>query len=150
MTAATLTERAPATVETGSDVVLRDGSTVHLRPARPDDAPGVADFLRGLSDEARWFRFLGFGVDVDRAGAELVSRGTGLLAVAGPRRPNRWPRQLHPPSTGSGPSWPSRSPTAPVPRGSVAAVEKRRSRAALLLVVSMKEGAWSSGLAVRG
>jgi acetyl coenzyme A synthetase (ADP forming)-like protein len=66
------------------DVVLRDGSTIHVQPAGLGDAPAVAAFLRGLSDEARWFRFLGFGVDAERAAAELVARGTGLLAVAGP------------------------------------------------------------------
>jgi len=67
-----------------SHVVLRDGSTIHVQPAGPDDAPAVGAFLRDLSDEARWFRFLGFGADPDRAAAELVERGTGLLAVAGP------------------------------------------------------------------
>jgi succinyl-CoA synthetase alpha subunit/GNAT superfamily N-acetyltransferase len=67
--------------ERGSDVVLRDGSTVHLRPTRPDDADAVADFLRALSDQARWFRFLSAGVDPARAASELVARGTGLLAI---------------------------------------------------------------------
>jgi len=68
----------------GSDVVLRDGSTVHLRAAGPGDVEGVAAFLGALSQEARWFRFLGSGVDVVRAASELVARGTGLLAIAGP------------------------------------------------------------------
>ncbi|HEX6695560.1 MAG TPA: hypothetical protein VF080_02155, partial [Solirubrobacteraceae bacterium] len=49
-----------ATVD-GSDVVLRDGSTIHLRPTGSGDAEGVAAFLRGLSPEASWFRFLGSG-----------------------------------------------------------------------------------------
>jgi acetyl coenzyme A synthetase (ADP forming)-like protein len=68
----------------GSDVVLRDGSTVHLRPTGPGDVEGVAEFLGGLSPDARWFRFLGSGLQVDRAARELVGRGTGLVAVAGP------------------------------------------------------------------
>jgi acetyl coenzyme A synthetase (ADP forming)-like protein len=72
-----------ATVD-GSDVVLRDGSTVHLRPTGPGDAEGVADFLRALSPDARWFRFLGSGLHEDRAARQLVERGTGLVAVAGP------------------------------------------------------------------
>ena len=72
-----------ATVD-GSDVVLRDGSTVHLRPTGPGDADGVAAFLRGLSPEASWFRFLGSGPQEDRAARALVERGTGLVAVAGP------------------------------------------------------------------
>jgi len=72
-----------ATVD-GSDVVLRDGSTVHLRPTGPRDVEGVAAFLRGLSPDARWFRFLGPGPQVDSAARALVERGTGLVAVAGP------------------------------------------------------------------
>src|SRR5512133_888069 len=74
---------SPATVD-GSDVVLRDGSTVHLRPTGPGDVEGIAAFLRDLSPDARWYRFLGSGLRVDRAAHELVARGTGLVAVAGP------------------------------------------------------------------
>jgi acetyl coenzyme A synthetase (ADP forming)-like protein len=40
-----------------NDVVLRDGSTVHVRPARPDDAPAMERLLEGLSDRSRWLRF---------------------------------------------------------------------------------------------
>ena len=72
-----------ATVD-GSDVVLRDGSTIHLRPTGPGDVEGVAAFLRGLSPDATWFRFLGPGPQEDRAARTLVERGTGLIAVAGP------------------------------------------------------------------
>ena len=36
-----------------ADVVLRDGSTVHVRPVRPDDEPRLLALLRGLSEEAR-------------------------------------------------------------------------------------------------
>jgi len=75
---------ASAATSAGSDVVLRDGSTVHLRPTGAADAGGVAAFLRGLSPEASWFRFLGSGPDVERAARVLVERGTGLVAVAGP------------------------------------------------------------------
>ena len=39
------------------DVVLSDGSTVQIRSARRGDAPAMRDFLTGLSDEARWFRY---------------------------------------------------------------------------------------------
>ena len=55
-----------ATVD-DSDVVLRDGSTVHVRQTGPGDVEGVAAFLRGLSPEAWWFRFLGSGPQVDHA-----------------------------------------------------------------------------------
>ena len=40
-----------------ADVVLRDGSTVHVRPARRTDAPAVEQMLTGLSDQSRWLRF---------------------------------------------------------------------------------------------
>jgi hypothetical protein len=31
-----------------ADVVLRDGTTVRVRPARPSDAPGLERLLQGL------------------------------------------------------------------------------------------------------
>jgi GNAT superfamily N-acetyltransferase len=43
------------------DIVLRDGSTLHVRPVRPDDEPKLRVFFRSLSDESRWFRFFGGG-----------------------------------------------------------------------------------------
>jgi RimJ/RimL family protein N-acetyltransferase len=39
------------------DVVLRDGSTVHVCPAKPSDAPAVTLLLKGLSARSRWRRF---------------------------------------------------------------------------------------------
>ncbi|MFP5362990.1 MAG: GNAT family N-acetyltransferase [Thermoleophilia bacterium] len=68
-----------------ADVALRDGSTVHVRSAGPDDVEALAEFLDGLSSQARWFRFLGGGVDADRAARGLIERGVGLLATAGPQ-----------------------------------------------------------------
>ena len=47
-----------------ADVVLRDGTTVLVRPARPDDRERVEDYLIGLSDESRYLRFWGAAVDV--------------------------------------------------------------------------------------
>ena len=73
-----------ASIASDSDIVVRDGSTVHVRAAGPDDADGIASFLRDLSSEARWFRFMGLGVNVERAAHQLVALGTGLVAVAGP------------------------------------------------------------------
>ncbi len=40
-----------------ADVVLRDGSTVHVRPVRPNDEAALLSFFRGLSDDARIRRF---------------------------------------------------------------------------------------------
>jgi RimJ/RimL family protein N-acetyltransferase len=39
------------------DVVLRDGSIVHVSPAKPADAPAVRVLLNGLSDRSRRLRF---------------------------------------------------------------------------------------------
>jgi hypothetical protein len=41
------------------DVVLRDGATAHLRPARRDDRAALREFYRQLSPESRYFRFFG-------------------------------------------------------------------------------------------
>jgi acetyl coenzyme A synthetase (ADP forming)-like protein len=68
------------------DVVLRDGDTVRIRPARRDDRERVEDFLIGLSDESRYLRFGGVSVDV----SDIARRATDidyrdhltLLAVA--------------------------------------------------------------------
>ena len=37
---------------------LRDGAVVVLRPIRPDDAEREARFVRDLSDESRYYRFM--------------------------------------------------------------------------------------------
>ncbi len=56
------------------DIVLRDGSTVRVRPVRTDDAPAIRAFLDGISSESIVFRFFGapnldwvtsWSVDVD-------------------------------------------------------------------------------------
>ena len=54
------------------DLVLRDGSTVHIRPARPDDRERVEDYLIGLSDESRRLRFWGLSVDITEVAARAV------------------------------------------------------------------------------
>jgi acetyl coenzyme A synthetase (ADP forming)-like protein len=75
---------APAVAE--ADIVLRDGSTVHVRPTTPGDAPRLRSFLASLSEEARWFRFFSAGVDLDRAAHSAAEPGDGLslLALSGP------------------------------------------------------------------
>ena len=73
-----------ATARDGAiDVVLRDGSTVHVRPTVAADVAAVATFLDGLSPEARWFRFMGGGISAERAARGLIDRGVGLIATAG-------------------------------------------------------------------
>ena len=70
----------------GVDVALRDGSTVHVRPVRADDAERMTVFLGGLSDQDRAFRFFSGGVDVRRAAGHLTTpppSGLGLVATTG-------------------------------------------------------------------
>src|SRR5207342_2090369 len=48
-----------AAAQAVSDVVLRDGSTMRLRPPELADADPVLDFFRGLSDHSLYLRFHG-------------------------------------------------------------------------------------------
>ncbi len=41
------------------DVILRDGTTLRLRPPRHDDADGLLSFFSGLSERSRYLRFHG-------------------------------------------------------------------------------------------
>jgi acetate---CoA ligase (ADP-forming) len=60
----------PSHLET--DIVLRDGRTVHVRPARPDDRNALEDYFIGLSDESRRLRFWGPVVDVRQQATKAV------------------------------------------------------------------------------
>jgi acetyl coenzyme A synthetase (ADP forming)-like protein len=70
-----------------SDVVLRDGSTVHVRPVRPDDAPRIGILYRELSTESRVLRFFSAAVDLDAAADREARLGgahsLGLVATIG-------------------------------------------------------------------
>jgi len=55
-----------------SDVALRDGSTVRIRPARPSDARLVEDYLIGLSPETRRLRFWTQAVNVTDLARRVV------------------------------------------------------------------------------
>jgi acetyl coenzyme A synthetase (ADP forming)-like protein len=55
-----------------SDVVLRDGSTVRIRPARPDDLARVQDYLLGLSPETRRLRFWTIAVNIGELATKIV------------------------------------------------------------------------------
>ena len=72
-----------------ADVVLRDGSTVRVRPARPDDAPGLERMLQRLSEESRYLRFFSAVIDIPRvtAWATQIDRKwrDGLVATTGPQ-----------------------------------------------------------------
>jgi len=55
-----------------SDVVLRDGSTVRVRPTRPSDVTRVEDYLIGLSPETRRLRFWSLAIDVGGLARKIV------------------------------------------------------------------------------
>ena len=69
------------------DVALRDGSTIHVRPAVAEDRPAIEAFLHGLSPEAIGFRFFG-AVDLSWAAGWSTdmegSDGLALVATSGP------------------------------------------------------------------
>jgi acetate---CoA ligase (ADP-forming) len=68
----------------GVDVALRDGSTVRLRPAGPDDFDAVRAFLEGLSEKSRWLRFFGAANLDDAATVAVQGRySVSLIAVTG-------------------------------------------------------------------
>ena len=70
-----------------ADVVLRDGSTLHLRPTRRDDHAGLVDFYARLSPESRTFRFFSGGANFDNVVTRLLNvdyrRRYGLVATTG-------------------------------------------------------------------
>jgi acetate---CoA ligase (ADP-forming) len=70
-----------------SDVVLRDGSTVHARPVKPTDEGAILDFLRHLSEQSRYLRFFSGSVNLEqaaRSAADVDYRTRfGLVATAG-------------------------------------------------------------------
>lgn len=86
---------------------LRDGSTVHLRPVRAEDAATVRCLFQGLSETSRWLRFftvcprldrvIDWATKVDndrRLGLVAITADSGqLIAHAGlerdPRQPDR-------------------------------------------------------------
>ena len=79
--------------EAEADVVLRDGSTVHVRPARREDRDAIRAFLGAVSQDAIWFRFFSM-VDLDRAAdwaasADYRDRFGLLVETAPPGRPRQ-------------------------------------------------------------
>jgi acetyltransferase len=47
----------PYPVELAGDAKLRDGTILHVRPIRPEDAELERAFVNGLSEQTRYFRF---------------------------------------------------------------------------------------------
>jgi len=71
-------------------VVLRDGSTLAVRPIRPEDERELARFFTDLSMESRVFRFFAAISNADALAKQLVAVNYttryGILAVAGAER----------------------------------------------------------------
>lgn len=83
-----MTRGESAPLDRDTDVVLRDGSTVRVRPAERGDLDAVRDFLVGLSPEARARRYFSGSIDFDREADRAVGAGPdrlALLALAGNR-----------------------------------------------------------------
>ena len=59
-------------VDLEADVVLRDGSTIQLRPVRPEDETALLKFFEALSPRSRTFRFFSGATDLKRT-AESMS-----------------------------------------------------------------------------
>jgi acetate---CoA ligase (ADP-forming) len=70
------------------DVVLHDGSTVHIRVMRPSDEAGLYELLTSLSPESRWLRFYceqSSAALAAEAHRELdLAHAFGLIATSGP------------------------------------------------------------------
>jgi acetyl coenzyme A synthetase (ADP forming)-like protein len=76
------------------DVILRDGTTLRLRPPTVDDEQGLIDFFTQLSDESRYLRFHGFprltsplvapmlDPDWDERGSLIGELGDRVVAIA--------------------------------------------------------------------
>ena len=77
----------PVFPSSGADVALRDGSTVRIRPVRPEDEPALLELFRSLSPEARETRFFSRSTDLVgeavRAARQDPRSGFGLVALSG-------------------------------------------------------------------
>jgi acetate---CoA ligase (ADP-forming) len=71
--------------EREAEVVLRDGSTVHVRPVRAEDEEQLHRFLEELNPESRMFRFFSVATDLRAAARSMVdvdyTRRYGLVAI---------------------------------------------------------------------
>lgn len=78
---------APYPAYREADVVLRDGSTVHLRPVRSGDEAALLELFAGLDADSRTFRFFSGATDLEAAAKQLADvdyeRRYGLVATRG-------------------------------------------------------------------
>ncbi|HYN27318.1 MAG TPA: GNAT family N-acetyltransferase [Burkholderiales bacterium] len=62
-----MADKLPYPVELVRSWTLRDGTRIVIRPIRPDDRQIEQDFVHGLSDESRYFRFFNAVRDLSEA-----------------------------------------------------------------------------------
>jgi len=78
-------EPSPYPAHLEADVALRDGSTAHFRPVRPEDREAIRGFLAALSPESRALRFFSAAADLEwvaeRMSAVDYRDRFGLLAT---------------------------------------------------------------------
>ena len=89
--------------EYSTDVVLRDGTTLHIRPVRPDDDSKLLDLFQRMSEQSLYYRFLSVPkldlhqvaklaqVDYEQQFVMVGECGLPLAAVAGYYRSDRDP-----------------------------------------------------------
>jgi acyl-CoA synthetase (NDP forming)/RimJ/RimL family protein N-acetyltransferase len=65
-----------------TDIALRDGSSVHVRPSTTEDVSRLRVFLASLSEMSRWFRFFSAGVNLDAAALSAAAPRDGLALIA--------------------------------------------------------------------
>src|ERR1043166_4100192 len=87
MPAANMITRMSANVPRDGDVVLRDGSTVHIRVMRASDEAGLCALLTSLSEESRWLRFYcvqnSAGLAIEAHREANLDHAFGLVACSG-------------------------------------------------------------------
>jgi acetate---CoA ligase (ADP-forming) len=73
-----------------AEVVLRDGSTVHVRPIAAEDRDGIRAFLELLSENSRRLRFFSGGANLDwAAGAAVEASFPGSYGIVATRGDDR-------------------------------------------------------------
>ena len=82
-----VTTKENANMRRDGDVVLRDGSTVHIRVMRASDEAGLCALLMSLSEESRWLRFYclqnSAGLAAEAHREANLDQAFGLMACSG-------------------------------------------------------------------
>jgi acetyl coenzyme A synthetase (ADP forming)-like protein len=78
---------SPTSQDRARDTILRDGSSIRVRPARETDEAALVEFLQGLDVESRRLRFGGLGLDFERSARRWAAppdeESCSLVAEAG-------------------------------------------------------------------